>query len=345
MISELRTCILDCWEEWSLEGTRPADLSFIRRASTWLGDAGKVVFYIFRRGERQPFLIGKTVQSPRYGDRILREARNLSYIWERLSSAMPLTVPRPVALTQIGGVPVHLEEAIPGTALPERVMRAWTKRRRYRILAEAVSEAGAWLSKFIEAIGVEWITLGDEEIEILLLDPIRSFRARVDLDPSEQRMLDELEGDIAGWRGASIPLVAGHGDLWGGSLIWGRDGMGVVDWEFFQRRSLPLFDLFMLAVHPGVALNRDGGVLLDEFVGCFEESAFSAQVRKSVGALSQKLRLDEDMIPVLFLIFLVSLSNQRDDMMQSVAGHEVGSTWRACLRYHVAHSERLCILP
>ena len=125
--------------------------------------------------------------------------------------------------------------------------------------------------------------------------------------------------------------------------MWSRGGMRVIDWEFFRRRSLPLFDLFMLAVHPGVALKKDGGALLDEFVGCFEKSPFSIQVRDSIQTLSQKLRLDKETIPVLFLVFLLSLSNQRDTVRDG-EDREIGSTWRACLRHFAAYPEQLFVL-
>ena len=330
MISELRTRILDCWDEWSLEGTKPSDLSFIRRASTWLGDAGKVVFYIFRRGERQPFLIGKTVQSRRYGDRIRREARNLSYVWERISPAMPLTVPRPVAIEEIGGLPVYFEAAVPGLALPERGWRQWTDRGRLRLLEEVLPEAFEWLSRFTHAMPMKLCILDDEAIHTWFLDPIAQFRPRVVRWSKGMAELDRLEKTVREWKGHSIPLIAAHGDFWGGSLIWGEHGLCVIDWEFFRTAALPVTDAFMLAVHPGFCVRPQyGGGLLDEFRTTLADCRSSGAIYEHLMAYLEQWNIPRAWYSSLLALFLIERSLERDPLMQGQAEGK----WADLLRY------------
>lgn len=340
---ELKSRILDSWEEWSVRGPKPHDLSFIFRLSTWLGEKGKVILYIFRRSERLPVLIGKTVRDVHFGDTIREEAHSMFRVWEEVSTVMRGAVPRPVALEEIDGFPIYLEEAIPGTSLPDWVMQRWGKRKQYMLLARAVSEAAKWLWDFESCIGIEDAKLTSQEIQGWFIAPVEAFRERVVLDSNEQAMLNQLEEFFWGWEGHHIPLVAGHGDFWGGSLLWSDSGLGVIDWEFFQPRSLPLFDLFMLAVHPGVAIGKSGWELVDEFSMCFEDNAFSRQVRIALSAFCQRLGLTVEITRSLFLLFLIYLSNSRDKTIHEEKSQS-GKTWYSLFKYYVQRRKQLYIL-
>ena len=344
MFDELRVLILDNWNQWGLD-RKPDDLSFIRRTSTWLGDKGKVIYYIFRRGDSWPCLIAKTVQSLQYGETIRQEAQNLFCVWERVSGIIRQTLPRPIAITEINRLPIYIEEAIPGIALPEKVMRCWNKRKRYHLLAESVSTTTEWLSNFITELGVEHRKLSADDVEHWFLNPLRQLAQEETLGPWERRLLAQLEERVNSLVGRELPFVASHGDFWGGSLLWGTDKkMRVVDWEFFQPKSLPLFDLFMLAVHPGVALNSDGCNLVSEFSMCFEENPHSKQVRHSLKKFSEQLGAQKDILELLFQFFLIRMSAQRDQAQIKV-GAKTRTTWAACFEYYLLHKEQFNILP
>jgi len=245
---ELERRILGTWDAWALPGPRPARLSFIRRTSAWLDEAGKIVVYVFRRGERRPVLIAKTVRCARYGGTIRREARNAFQVWERLSPVMPGALPRPVALEEVAGCPVYFERAVPGETLAERGARRWTDRGRLRLLEQAFAEALAWLSRFTRAMLVETCALDDEALHAWFLDPIARFRPRAACWPDGLARLERLAGAVREWGGETLPLVAAHGDFWGGSLLYGARGLCVIDWEFFRPAALPSDD----ALAPGL---------------------------------------------------------------------------------------------
>jgi len=255
VLPDIERHVLEAWDTWALPGPRPTQLSFIRRCSAWLGEAGKIVYYIFRRGGRQPTLIAKTVQNVRNGNTIQREAHNAFLVWEQLSRTMPDTLPRPLALEVITGLPVYFEQAVPGETLTERGWRQWTDRRRLHLLEMALAGALTWLSQFTRAMPAESCILDDQKLDTLFLSPIARFRPQAARWLDGQCRLDRLAESVGEWKGHSFPLVAAHGDFWGGSLLYGAQGLCVIDWEFFQPAALPITRLLC----PPAARRRTAG--------------------------------------------------------------------------------------
>ena len=330
MIAELRSRVLDHWNEWSLEDESPADVSLIRRLSAWQGPAGKVVYYIFRKGAHQPTLIAKTVQSALYGETIRREAWNAFFVWDRIATVMPSGMPRPVAVEEVGGFPVYFEAAVPGVALPERGWRQWTDRGRLRLLEEALAEAFRWLNRFTDAMPVESCILDDENIHTWFLDPIAQFRQRVATWSNGMTELDRLEKTVREWKRHSIPLVAAHGDFWGGSLIWSEHGLCVIDWEFFRTAALPVTDAFMLAVHPGFCVcPQHGGGLLDEFRTTLVDSRSSGAVYERQMVYFDQWHIPRQWYLPLLYLFLIECSLQRDAQTKP----QSHTSWAELLRH------------
>ena len=330
MIAELRSRVLDHWNEWSLEDESPADVSLIRRLSAWQGPAGKVVYYVFRKGAHQPTLIAKTVQSAEYGETIRREAWNAFFVWERIATVMPSGMPRPVAIEEINGLPVYFEAAVPGVALPERGWRQWTDRGRLRLLERILPEAFVWLSRFTHAMPVKSCILDDEAIRTWFLNPIAQFRRRVAAWPNGMAELDRLEKIVREWKGQSIPLVAAHGDFWGGSLLYGERGLCVIDWEFFQPVALPVTDPLMLAVHPGFCVRPQyGGGLLDEFRATLADSRSSGAGYEHLMVYFDQWHVPRQWYLPLLYLFLIECSLQRDAQTKP----QPHTSWADLLRY------------
>ena len=315
-------------------GPRPSELSFICRYSTWQDPSGKVVYYVFPRGARRPILIAKTTRSAAHAATIRREAQNAFTAWQRIKTVMPDGMPRPLALEELNGVPVYFETAVPGMTLPERAGRLGSDARKRALLEQALQEAFAWLARFTQAMPHEHVVLDAEKIETWFIAPIRQFRPQAAAWPGGAAHLTALEGTVREWAGCTFPLVAAHGDFWGGSLLWGECGLCVIDWEFFRERALPTADAFMPAAHPGFCVGfRRGGTLLDEFRSMFLDARTAAAAQERVMAYLDLWRIPRAWFPSLLSLFLIERSLDRDMLLRNRAEGRWADLMHACIDF------------
>jgi hypothetical protein len=320
-------------QEWGFAAGAD-DFSVIRRTSTWLGTDGKVVFLVFKKGEKLPVLVLKTVHKADTGHVVTREAKNVFELWHENRRICQGIVPEPVALIEIAGLPVYVERALPGTTLPELVNRQWTARGQRRILNEGVAFGLNWIANLIGSRTHE-----THPVENLLRERLRQFQKIAPEEMWESPAIQDLRDFVGNADGSAFPLVPAHGDFWGGSLLYGMDQRWhVIDWEFFQPAGLPLLDYFMLAVHPGVCLGAKKGSLSAEFAACFEDTTFTRLIREQVTALGGKLNLNSRQMKSLFLVFLIEMTLER--------GLDSGdSVWFDCLKFYILNSNKIKILP
>jgi len=310
------------------------DFSVIRRTSAWLGADGKVVFLVFIKGERLPSLVLKTVHNAGTGHVVTREAQNVFELWRKNREICLGVVPEPVALIEIAGLPVYVERALPGTALPELLAGKWTTRRQRLILAEGVTFGLHWIENLIQARTHEMRPIGN-----WLRERLVQFQKIVPDEIWESPVIGELRDLNGSADETQFPLVPAHGDFWGGSLLFGMDQRWhIIDWEFFQPAGLPLHDYFMLAVHPGISLGVKNGSLSAEFAACFEDSAFTRLIQEQTGELAGQLNLNSQQVKILFRVFLIDMSLGRDLVSRN-------STWLNCLKFYLQNSNKIKILP
>lgn len=320
-------------QEWGFTASDD-DFSVIRRTSAWLGEDGKVVFLVFIKGEQRPSLVLKTVRNAGVGHVVTREAQNVFELWRKNRQICLGVVPEPVALIEIAGLPVYVERALPGTSLPELVNSKWTTQRQRLILNEGVAFGLNWIEKLVAVRTHEMISFGN-----LLRERLDLFQKIAPAEMWNSTAIQDLRDFAGNAAGAELPLVPGHGDFWGGSLLYGMDQRWhVIDWEFFKPAGLPLQDYFMLAVHPGISLGAKNGSLSAEFSACFEDSAFTRLIQEQTGELAGQLNLNSQQVKILFLVFLFDMSLGRDLVSRN-------STWLNCLKFYLQNSNKIKILP
>lgn len=329
MFKPLKDIIIDRWNDWDL-GPKPKDVSFIRRTSTWLGDAGKIVFYAFPRGAKFPVLIAKTVQSSEFGKTIQKESQNIQLIWNTVSEEFRESIPCPLGLSEVNGIPIYFEKAIPGITLPERFAWRWFKKSKEKLLREAVAEISRWLVDFHNAIGLKKVTLDSDVVEKQFISTLRRFNFTRDLTADEQSYISRLEEIAISLEGGIVTLPPIHGDFWGGSLLWGKDGkMRVIDWEFFELQGLPLQDFLYFAIHPGFVIkNRGKNGLLGEFINLFYDNYFSELIREQLKAHTKAAGVESpEVIELLMAMVLIRLSLERDSK------NKTKDSWAHLFRY------------
>lgn len=337
----LSDVVLDCWNRWAL-GPKPVDLSLIRRSSTWLGEEGKVVYLFFRKGEDLPAVVAKTVLSRQYGAAIHKEGANTRAVWE-ISILRP-KVPQPLAVEIINGLPVYFEKACPGVGFPEKVRDCWRMKSKERLIRETVDAVARWIESFQSAFNSKLRRLSASEVEKHWLAPLRTFAERHGpLAKTERAFLGACTEAAESLKERRIALPPVHGDLWGGSVLWGLDdGMRIIDWEFFQPRGLPMQDLIYFAIHPGFALRgkEDDGILA-EFKNLFYENIFVSTMRGHLQKQAAAAGLEgADIIMMVIGVVLARLSLERDD---EKFGPGSSTAW-ADLWQYFAQQHRKCRL-
>jgi len=337
LFTELKEVVLDHWECWNL-GQKPSDISFIRRGSTWLGEAGKVVYIIFRRGDKYPSLIAKSVMSPKHGKIIINEAQNIMAVWDSASERFRESLPRPLDVIEIEGIPVYFEEAIPGVAFPEKVIFCLGKKKKEKIISETIDKLAVWLNDFQKCFNPSKEIIDSGVVEERILSPLELFSAKHDLSAREQRFIEELKENAGLLEGRNISLQPAHGDLWGGSVLWGLDGtMCIIDWEFFEPQGLPLLDFLYFSVHPGFVVNNKGeNGLLGEFMNLFHDNYFSGLICEHLKTHAKAAGVESsEVIELLLSIILINLSLERDTR------NKTEDSWRSLIRYF-AKNGSLC---
>ena len=329
MFTELKEVVLGHWEDWGL-GSTPDDISFIRRSSTWLGEAGKEVYFIFRRGDEVPSLFAKTVVSATYGETIRKEARNVRLVWDGFSGALRNSVPQPLGLSELNGIPIYFEKAAPGIAFPEKVSSCWTEKSRNRVIGRTVIEISRWLGEFHNALSTKKVVINSDVVENQFIRPLSSFKSKNILDREELKFLARL-GDVAGsLAGMPVLLPPMHGDLWGGSLLWGLDKrLHIIDWEFFEPQGLPLYDFLYFAVHPGFTIHTKGeNGLFGEFMNLFYDNYFSRLILEHLKAHAEAAGVESsEVIELLLATLLIWLSLERDSR------NKTEDSWSTLFRY------------
>ena len=113
-----------------------------------------------------------------------------------------------------------------------------------------------------------------------------------------------------------------HGDLWGGSILFGGDKISIIDWEFFAERGVPLWDFFSIAFHAGESFYKDSS----DFLNYFTDIQISEKVDNSLLNLADNCRLDKNSIPFLFQSYLLFNIQKRDT--------DTEHYWQECLEYY-----------
>lgn len=331
MILELQHWLLQQWDDFQFHLPRPDEISVIQRSSTWRNEQGKTVHLLFRRRDRQPFAVAKFTQNETYRESIVREFEQLRWMRQHASVDFNRTLPRPLWLGEIGGRTVYLESACPGQSL------AWILSSRplwfRRKVRQTFDLVVTWLQTFYRELPRHPVTLTPQEWQHLLIEPLIRFGQQFELSTTEARLLQRLEQKIIALGDQTMPLVPSHGDFGGGAILIQNRQIAVIDWEFFRPQHLPLFDLFKLLIHPGVAARPSPHWgLLDQFRALLELPWYAELARRLVLNLCAELKLMPELVGILFPIFLINLIQEHDRGRRESDPPDAG--WRGLFTYY-----------
>lgn len=331
MIEAIRHKLLEQWDNLWLDLARPDDISVIQRSSTWLHENGKIVFILFRRGDRRPFAVAKTVRNQHFKNSIEREFNNLTFITENANTELKDTFPRPLILDQLNGTTVSFETALTGKSIAQIINNhgRFGKKQKISYFFKLVTE---WLKHFYLGVDSKNLFWEAHQVEAVVSETVNKFTESLELTSNEKKMIQTITDRIEAMKDQRLPVLCQHGDFGGGAILVERESIGVIDWEFFEQQSLPLFDLFKLIIHPGFSLVGSSSYgLMDQFKALFELEWYSKLALGCCAELCNTFKMNSEIINLLFAIFLIQLINTHDGLHKNIT---VQNGWRDIFQYY-----------
>ncbi|MDZ7342467.1 MAG: phosphotransferase [candidate division KSB1 bacterium] len=331
MIFELQQFLLNEWHDFQFNLPRPNEISVIQRSSTWRKGQGKIVQLLFRRNDRQPFAVAKFARNEAYRQSIVREFEQLRCVRQQAAPEFNQTLPRPLWLGEIGGKTIYLESACQGQSLSRMLSdcRFFLQRK----VVQTYELAADWLKAFATELSRHSVTASEPQMERFLDEPLDRILRQNDLSTAEAQLVHRLQRAFIALQRQRVPLVPSHGDFGGGAILLNNQKIAVIDWEFFQPQCLPLFDLFKLLIHPGVAfVKRPTWGMLDQLRTLFEVPWYAELARRLVLNHCSELNLRPEWAGILFPIFLIQLIARHD--ADRTPSERQGADWRTLFTYY-----------
>lgn len=224
--------------------TSDADLSFLKMSTTGYlhePEGGKVLLFVFERGEKQPTICAKTTRTHATGTVIRRNYFNLRLLAEGVrGSDYRELFAKPLYLHDRDNLIFSLESVCHGEKL------ALVPRNTPLVLKKfigwqshlSVNAKKIWNFESIANLANKTIkSLGLSEVSTLVLKDFYKYLA---VDPEIR-----------------LPALIQHGDFTVDNVLVSRDGVCLVDCDYVGISTLPGFDLFNLFFKSG---NRLGSL-------------------------------------------------------------------------------------
>ena len=248
------------------------------------GGAG-VVWWIFRRGQDIPAVVGKFCGPPAAVAAGRRECAAL----ELLSPfADQLGLPSVLFQTEARGGFVYLQSGVPGKPLRNELSPSGGK-----LLSAQIDVAEDWLEKF-QMLAPPAEDSGAAFRQVLAGASVRLPELLLSTANAALPLL------------SAVPAVAVHGDFWAKNVLTAPGCVSVVDWDAFHYGS-PVEDLFTFAVAMAYQWKLDAeqgaDVIWNVFLG---SSPLTARTRAGALRTLARWNLSQNLLAPLFLISLVS---------------------------------------
>ncbi len=186
----------------------------------------KVVFFVFRKGEKKPFLCVKSVRYYGARETVIRNFNNL----EMLQSIVVGT-----KFINLFAKPLYLYDDGENIFSFETVCQGYKHKFDKKKLERVVGEYTEFQSS---------LTPGAHEITSLK-DYAQVVVMRSGLKPADQH---EILGyiDKRSFGSTRLPRIMQHGDITQDNILLAKNHMSIVDCDFINKVDLPGFDLFGL---------------------------------------------------------------------------------------------------
>jgi len=217
MRDELEKLIIKNWTNIFPDIDFPQNISFLLKSGF-----RKDIVIVFSDSNTLPFGFGYLTDNEKIMERFLRQFEILSKINNTASQSLQDSVPKPLIWEKVGIYWFLLLNVVSGLPMVQFITKN-------KMPYEHLTKAFEWLIKFQKEFNENTIPL----TEIV-----------------NKRQLDNQLGDIIiECKDCPVPLVLKHGDFQPSNILFDKNKLYVVDWEYGEIGGLPLYDLYHLLIN------------------------------------------------------------------------------------------------
>jgi PST family polysaccharide transporter len=300
------------------------------------------IYFLFDKEASAPCAILKAGDGLNSREILQREFETLKFLRKKMDASMLTTIPQPLAFFEHEGSWVLLESFIPGKSFYAEIRNTFYPKR---VARRHFSQANEWLIKFHRSTQTSVIQLTDKTIQKYVWEPLQDFSNLCKPTLDEQKMIFYIQKYAKKLKGKTLPVVASQGNFWPSNFLVEEDRVGIVNFEYFEKESLPFKDLFMLPASYSMYYPwRYGnwGQPTDTFSAAFlEKTWISDLVKEYLMNYCEKMDIAPECIEVFFPIFLARQAMEQKNL-STEASKEVYRLWRKLLQKYSREGGSVC---
>ncbi len=277
---------------------------------------------VFDRVNSFPTIVVKAARSD-YGKSVYKiDFENLLLLEKKGMNKYRCLTPSPLVQWDIEDVYITLQTAIPGQLMKNiRGAEFFSPDN----ISHSIEMIMAWCSQLQHRFGVKSQSISGDIYEHEVLTSLKKFRNRFILSNQERIFLNTVFEKDCPLLNIELPFMVRHSDFCTANMVIQTDGIGVFDWEYPLQHQLPLLDLlfFFSSVRFPYTGLRGESTYHDSFLNVYWEKNYFNDVL--VGCLRnycETFSIDWDIVPYLFLIFLIQIANRKFENFLKTNGTE-----------------------
>src|SRR5262245_17478409 len=186
LLPELLNYVLDQWPAFFPGQRRPRSLSYILQGT----GVGKLIIFVLAAGEARPRCVLKIARSRRENESLAHEHWMITELRRRRGSSGSAQLPEPLAALVVQGWQVVVEKMLPGSLFSSVVPMG--ERFGRSVARDHLRRVRDWLVAWQRAAYPEMTPLTANDIQTLLVEPIKTAQRTADLRPHELAFLDQV---------------------------------------------------------------------------------------------------------------------------------------------------------
>ncbi len=284
------------------------DITFIIRTSKWQRATDKFVIIFFCNSNKQPFVVAKigSLENP---DAVRREFTNCQKVYNYFRETNTAFIPEPLTLLNTDKTITYFERILGGIPFNDYLKTIFRKNTKHNLYIQVSKKC----KDFLINLHRQNQDLTSEDFYKYFYEPLDYFKKTI-LGQKHPSRLHKLKEQVDDMQNRGLHSVWMHGDFWTGSILYNGENIGVIDWEFFSERGVPLWDFFSLVFHIGGEVNY------------FTDNRLSAEVDNCITDLSNIAKINTDHIRFIFQSFLIFNVKNRDTVNEKY--------WQNFLEYY-----------